>query len=1502
MTCHWAVILFLQILPASRAALSRRATPCPDCLNGGLCLPNNGRFRGGHSINAQADARCFCRSPWTGASCEINSEEDDQPSDDASSKKVVSDSVPLENTKAEDVDVQHGEVQLRDDILLVNFALDADADQSYKDPDNIQYGLYTALCPSSPCSTGLVLEDIKVLSLSEDQWRRLEVHLAISPPSSDPTQPPSSRSASMAAIKAQVAAQLVDMHSSLRADAFGGLILHSGFQLVNSKVVKQPDDGGNTLADMLTLRGSMDASKISAETKPATHAHERLIPHREDRNVSLHEQHRTSCATVCITVTAVVFLLFSVVHVSVERACRWLFADEPDQVDKKSMASEGLDEFESNPDPKSSRRERDFTLLRDCLEVLKNPLGPSVVYAIFIYTVQARVRELTHGFGDPSALAEYCMITLTATNLVAAAVWVIAVVFWGAGLQKKQNGKPMFLNMQLYPNILTMICRPAIKLVEVFAFSILYFCAWTMTPEDCGIGLDVFQGKGPPPIALEHQMVLFFVGHFFLMQQLERLAVGRHMFVLYRHPDSGDHVQEDAEKCIIRWRLLMKTCNPVPLLSIITLAIHEVPIFVGEDAQIRNVLLYANLTVMISYSLFILITITIHTDVDVTQGFGGSNATVTVASHTDYLVHPGDKPGDTIFRNTRRALLMASNFLALALASSVFFLRCGAGPGPVVPWAVMWALCIMMQFIIVRVLNVIHEATSNDENDKDEQNEWVLKSAVREIEGFMQLAPMLGLLFLCAQARAMSVMKAGQMPQWVLTAISSIAQTLVLQLVVTLIEANVGSGLTGTGGLVNQRRWTSMRKGATTGASGLLLPRSQLQDGAGLGLHDDGDQPDAALQDSARVAAVSSQTEGARPSEEGEDGLQPDAAQSMSSSVFDGQLEQEYELEFLATKFLNLFCTLGQFVLITGLYVSANLVVIAIWTMDSDMRHRQYTSTDWKTSVFPLLPVSVEMTTGMESIVWLVALFLFVKGGFGLILNVQDEYQTIDPMLSSAMEASIVLVDLAPLVALLCLMLQARAASFHGLNASPSVFVQCHMIAVVMAMKTEVIAGLATPVLTGEMTKKETKGRIIPFFRRMIFGIQQLASIIIFWSLGVLLYAFVWMTPEDVVLANGTTSVPWHSEVPPPSVHATAWNMWSLCIMTFIVAAIDKFTFHQVTLKRYADGDVTNWCKIISERDRWPMVRYFHAAALSRKTALGSVLLGSLFVPLELLIAHQAVSKDYSFAMELLFFVASLILCVKVFVAFCFGMLEEPRAHYVFEAQCREDTEQPKVLQRASASSGFGLKASNPSNPSNAFAVTFRRVAVGLTACETLLVGALVSMIFVLLHSHITLFSTAATLNGSLLLFGLYFCTHFMWSFAVLFGYEIPKLDGLLEIVSFAPLILILLMACRQRALEAAGRHGVVPGWIQEMIFVCSVILMVEFVTIACAPHRNKKKEQRPNSTYTQLQDKDVSWGSGTRVGFLVTQALIRFTLYSCLSLIIFGLFWMTEEQCLPGM
>jgi hypothetical protein len=524
------------------------------------------------------------------------------------------------------------------------------------------------------------------------------------------------------------------------------------------------------------------------------------------------------------------------------------------------------------------------------------------------------------------------------------------------------------------------------------------------------------------------------------------------------------------------------------------------------------------------------------------------------------------------------------------------------------------------------------------------------------------------------------------------------------------------------------------------------------------------------------------------------------------------------------------------------------------------------------------------------------------------------------------------IVDLIPLIVLICLGAQSRAASFHGLNSSPPYYVQAHMIIIVVAMTVLCLTIVAVPAFTGDFTKSEAHASVIPIVRQIFVVKEALAVAVMYWAIFVVIIGTIVMKPEDVVLSSKTNGVSWHGKGDPPRIPPIALIMYALCIMVFLIGALHKILHLMIARKRFRDGGSRTSAEWLRRNKQWPVIRWHRATVLGRQTALGSVTLAMIFIPLSRvvqegpngdpprLVKEGKVSEELLSWMKMLFFVASLILAVKTFLNFCHGFLQTPSLGEAFNDE--QDTENNNYggLERPVSRDFLPDRDPDTQEEPNPLASFFNRLALALATCEAIVIAILAITLFSIVHEHMAMFSTGGWMNGSIYLFALYVFTHTLWGFSVLLGIRPGfreshgvrhrKFDGFLDVVSACPLILLLYMSCRQRALEVAGRHGVVPEWIQHLIFSCGLLLMIEFLTVVLAPPgKNAKQEedlrllsdggpqaQRLKAQVAQEHAFNRKW----RVSYLIMRTLVRFVLYSCLGAIIFGLFWMTEEQCLP--
>jgi hypothetical protein len=1421
-----------------------------------------------------------------------------------------------------------------DEVLLVNIKLDDEADQSFEDEEVMRTTVYSALCPQSPCQSGLVLEDIRILSLSKDSDGLLAVHLAISPPLGlDSHRKAGSR---IEALKEEVASRLLDDGNSLRTDVFGGLIVHSGFVVADAKVLPPATSPNEFQAASKSLVHSK-----RRQGRVANPAQKQWIAQRDDSNLKLLQNHETSCATLCIAILATLFLFTSVLNVSIERACRWLYPAELESANPMG----DTDEFEQIP-----AQDRDFRMVRAILEVSKVSLGPVVVQASLMFIVQARARELTRGFGDPPKWAQTNMMLLTAADILFVIVTTCEV--WFKGSDRIHSMKQALVILYTQPNPVFMSLMTAVHILKSANVWCLVFCAHTLTASECRLPAGVSTatlwppGTQPPELSIELKICMVFCVQFIIINKMEILMI---WWMHLRHLCTSDtavarSIVQELETNISRYRLLTKTANLAPLCTVITLAIREVHVLVPSDADFRSRCLHILATVMIAYSVFVSFLVFFLPKGRRIEVDELAECVVTLASSTDYIAHGGERGVDYLFRIVRKLLLVTAYTVATILIASVFFLSSDSGPAPTVPWPIMWTLFITFQCLGHYFFCIFHE-TYIASRESQNGSLRLLSSSLREVEGFMALAPMICLVFINAHARAQITMKSGDLPQWVLTAMNVVAQAMLLQMLVNIFEATVAGAL-----FTNEEDWKRLQGIATprlsTSDSAFLDSPARLDPlEAGLGQIDD-----TAEFDSTRV---SSGTPSSRAIEEAKRRLEAQAmgSESQSSSravrqAFASQsresrrassVDTEYELRFLATKFLNLFCTLAQMYLLTTLALSVLLVLIATLSLDSDVPRRTYSSGDWRSSIFPLLPVSAPTSTTMETMVWFVALFFAIKGSASFLLSCRYLYAAVKWSSLNAFHSCGCLVDLVPLLVLLCLMAESRADYFHGFKSEPPYFVQLHMVMMTIAMTVQIIAHLSVPAFTGELTMAEGKAQIIPGIRLIFLLIESMAACLLHWCILVVIIGIAIMRPEDVVLSSGATGLPWRGSGKPPKLPLIAWNMWALCIMVFVVSGLQQICHHLIVRRRYAEGQVQGFAnrwkgddEWFARNKKWRVLIWHHALTLARQTALGSVMLAALFIPLELLIMPQPgestprlvqegkISEQMLGFLKMLFFVATLTLIVRTFLVFCFGCFKPPTLGEVFrdEAPAQYTHEEP-MLERP-ISHDFDTTGPEAVSP---LAVAFKRLALAVTACEGIVISTLGITLFVQCHQHLHIFSTGGWLNGSIYLFVTYLVVHLGWGFWVLLGRQgqtglrHKRFDGILDVASVCPLILILYMNCRERTLEVAGRHGVTPEWMQHLIFAASIIILAELAVVMLAPNsvaqaqKSAALNQRAHPDGEMLStderratlQKETFFNRNIRVTYLVTRSLLKISLYACAGAIIFGLFWMTEEQALQA-
>lgn len=282
--------------------------------------------------------------------------------------------------------------------------------------------------------------------------------------------------------------------------------------------------------------------------------------------------------------------------------------------------------------------------------------------------------------------------------------------------------------------------------------------------------------------------------------------------------------------------------------------------------------------------------------------------------------------------------------------------------------------------------------------------------------------------------------------------------------------------------------------------------------------------------------------------------------------------------------------------------------------------------------------------------------------------------------------------------------------------------------------------------------------------------------------------------------------------------------------------------------------------------------------------------------------------------LEMTFFVAGILSVVKAIVAFWFGFVPAITA----DKQALIDDQEPEHIKKEGQQPLLDAPVSNDwrlgDEKKTEFFMTqmFRRMGLAVIALEFLSIAVLVGALMVALEDeHALKFD-----EGSIWLFYLFWLTNVIWSGAQYLDKSFRRLDGLIGVVSVCPTLILLHMAVKHRAITVAGRQAVEPDWMLNAIHAAAINIFVEFVLVAVTPgvHPAVKDvmsargaesgaaaastgPRRRHIEQTQIQSEE-GWSRSIRMGYIFVRTVLRIVLNLIIGGIIFGLFWMTREQC----
>jgi hypothetical protein len=129
-------------------------------------------------------------------------------------------------------------------------------------------------------------------------------------------------------------------------------------------------------------------------------------------------------------------------------------------------------------------------------------------------------------------------------------------------------------------------------------------------------------------------------------------------------------------------------------------------------------------------------------------------------------------------------------------------------------------------------------------------------------------------------------------------------------------------------------------------------------------------------------------------------------------------------------------------------------------------------------------------------------------------------------------------------------------------------------------------------------------------------------------------------------------------------------------------------------------------------------------------------------------------------------------------------------------------------------------------------------------------------------------------------------------------GVEKSSVENIVEqatnTVSFAPMLCILFIGTRMRALSISKGHGAPPPWVQTGMMCCCYAILVQALLVLCVPLLLGEKE-------TEDGDTKQKGGIGWVIAIILTaiRYLAMLVLYGCAMGVCYGVTSMTAEDCI---
>lgn len=403
------------------------------------------------------------------------------------------------------------------------------------------------------------------------------------------------------------------------------------------------------------------------------------------------------------------------------------------------------------------------------------------------------------------------------------------------------------------------------------------------------------------------------------------------------------------------------------------------------------------------------------------------------------------------------------------------------------------------------------------------------------------------------------------------------------------------------------------------------------------------------------------------------------------------------------------------------------------------------------------------------------------------------------------------------------------------------------------------------------------------------------------FSAGAIIFDIAMMTPETVVLPDGSSGKPWPHDGQPPTLSKTLVAVWVSLFVFFGVKGFEQNIAWYIQRLEDAEGGSRRhrqkwWAR---NRESFPF-RLYYASLLSKESVAVAPALGVIY-----LIAEQH-RMLYGFPANwpedlvmTLICVSCILMMIEALLLFIIGFLETPPS-----------SRMPGSLGAGEAETEDGAELDEQATPgggTDKLEQVLRLVALVIMICGAAATSCVLFFLYqmepALAKSYSTMEHTERVTFLTLHLVTAFVLMYSLWRIVSLLGANFLLGTMLLDMLAIMPMLSVLFVTIRQRVFELAGPEGAVPGWIFAEMEVCALFLIVEFLTTLMLPLVAAKTVDQ--KTQALMDEAPMPPESGSIRCFRDVVLVVRFmallALYSCILAVCMSCFSLTREACLPA-